>query len=62
MSELQIDPKMNKNMKDWGAKKAAGFDGWARSEWKQITPEMLKPVRDMMVKMEETVESKTLEL
>ena len=48
-------------MKAWGAKKAAGPDGWARSEWKQLTPEMVKPMRDMMSKMEETVKDKTME-
>ena len=32
---------MMKKMKTWRAKKAAGPDGWARSEWKQMTPEMM---------------------
>ena len=48
-----------KKIKTWGAKKAAGFDGWASSEWKP--PEVVKPMREMMTKMEETVENKTLE-
>ena len=53
MGELQID-HTTKNMQ-------ACFDGWARLEWNQITPEMLKSTRDMVTKMEEIVESKTLE-
>ena len=61
MGQLQVD-QMMKKMKAWGAKKAAGPDGWARSEWKQLTPEMVKPMRDMMTKMEETVKDKTMEL
>ena len=48
-------------MKAWGAKKAAGPDEWARSEWKQLTLEMVKPMRDMMTKMKETVKDKTME-
>ena len=55
MGELQVDQMTNK-MKAWGAKKAADPDGWARSEWQQTTPEILKPMRDMMTEMEETVE------
>ena len=49
---------MVKQMTAWCANKAAGLDGWTRSEGKHITPETLKPMKDMMVK---TVESKTLE-
>ena len=60
MGELQVD-QMIKKMKTWGAKKAAGPDGWARSVWKQLTPETVKPMRDMMTKMEETVKDKTME-
>ena len=45
MGELQVD-QMMKKIKTWRAKKAAGLDGWARSEWEQITPEMVKPMRD----------------
>ena len=56
--ELQVD-QMMKNMKMWGAKKAAGPDEWTRSEWTQMTLEMVKPMMDMMTKMEETVENKT---
>ena len=58
--ELQVD-QMVKKLMTWGAKKADGPDGWARSEWKQMTLEMVKPMRDMMTKMEQTVENKTLE-
>ena len=60
MGELQVHQMMEK-MKAWRAKKAAGPDGWPRSEWKQLTPEMVKPIRDMMTKMEETVKDKTME-
>ena len=59
LGELHVD-QMMKKMKTWGAKKA-GWDGWARSEWKQLTPEMVKPMRDRMTKMEETVKDKTME-
>ena len=58
VTDLMVE---NKEMKARGAKKTAGRDGWARSEWKQMKPGMLKPTRDMMVKMEGTVVSKTLE-
>ena len=60
LGELQVD-QMMKKMKTWRAKKAAGPDGWARSEWKQLTPEMVKPMRDMMTEVEETVKDKTME-
>ena len=45
MGELQVDQMMQK-MKARGAKKAAGPDGWARSDWKQLTPEMVKPMSE----------------
>ena len=52
--KLQIGQMMN-NYEGFGAEKAGGPDGWARSEWKQIKLEMLNVVRDM-VKMGEIVE------
>ena len=60
IGELQVD-QMMKMIITWGAKKAAGPNGWARSEWKQMTPAMVKQMRDMMTKMEETVENMTME-
>ena len=39
VGELQIDQVTN-TMEAWGAKRAAGTDGWAGSEWKQRVPEM----------------------
>ena len=47
-------------MKARCGKKVSGPDGWAESEWKQITLEKLKPMR-IMVEIEENVGSTTLE-
>ena len=59
MGELQVD-QMMKKMKTWRVKKAADPDGWTRSECKQLTPEMVKSMRDMKTKRKETLKDKMM--